>query len=480
MNELHTVTTRQSLDSRTSTSSSKPRKGFISPTSSFVDFAELETEIYTEEAKELAEFYNPHLQRKMKKPTSNYETCVHLLKGSVGAGLLAMPKAFHHAGVLVGIIGTVFLGASCVYALDTLIRMQLIQCKRLRVPFLTLPRSMRIGFLNGPRPLRPFAFLAPYFVDFFLVAYQLGICTAYVIFIAESIKHVVEPGLVKNVDLRLYMVLLLVPLCLINYIRNLKMLTPVSLLANVLIVLALGCVFYIMASVGPWQTDNVNMLSSSPSTWPLFLGTVLFALEAVGVIIALEHNMENPQRFLGKCGIFPWSLGVVVMLYMMVGLLGYLKYGPDVKDTIIASLPRHLWLSKVIEGVYAVCIYCTYPLQCYVSLEILWGNYIRYWIHDPYKECIVEYILRTVVVIFTFLLAVVIPHVDIMISLVGAFCLSTLGMIFPFTLELCTRWPDQLGKWRYVLIKDLFFVILGVLILFIGTYVSLKTLFDRS
>lgn len=32
-------------------------------------------------------------------------------------------------------------------------------------------------------------------------------------------------------------------------------------------------------------------------TYPLYFGTVLFALEAVGVFIALEANMEKPKNF---------------------------------------------------------------------------------------------------------------------------------------------------------------------------------------
>lgn len=40
--------------------------------------------------------------------------------------------------------------------------MQKIQCQRLKVPFLTLPRSLKIAFLNGPKPFPKIAWLAPY------------------------------------------------------------------------------------------------------------------------------------------------------------------------------------------------------------------------------------------------------------------------------------------------------------------------------
>ena len=37
--------------------------------------------------------------------------------------------------------------------------------------------------------------------------------------------------------------------------------------------------------------------------FPLYFGTVLFALEAVGVVIALENNMEKPKSFGGYFGV---------------------------------------------------------------------------------------------------------------------------------------------------------------------------------
>ena len=40
--------------------------------------------------------------------------------------------------------------------------------------------------------------------------------------------------------------------------------------------------------------------------YPLYFGTVLFALEAVGVFIALEANMERPKNFGKDDAIYPF------------------------------------------------------------------------------------------------------------------------------------------------------------------------------
>lgn len=76
--------------------------------------------------------------------------------------------------------------------------------------------------------------------------------------------------------------------------------------------------------------------------FPLYFGTVLFALEAVGVVIALENNMAQPKSFGGTCGVLNIGMTIVTALYGFVGFFGYIKYGDDSKDSISLNLPKGL------------------------------------------------------------------------------------------------------------------------------------------
>lgn len=49
------------------------------------------------------------------------ETLIHLLKGCLGTGILAMPNAFGNAGLALGTFATVLIGILCTYCLHVLV-----------------------------------------------------------------------------------------------------------------------------------------------------------------------------------------------------------------------------------------------------------------------------------------------------------------------------------------------------------------------
>ena len=85
------------------------------------------------------------------------ETMLHLVKGSLGTGILAMPKAFYHAGYVVGIIATIIIGLLCIYCMRILVRSEYELCKRKRVPAMTYPATAESALSEGPMFLRRFS-----------------------------------------------------------------------------------------------------------------------------------------------------------------------------------------------------------------------------------------------------------------------------------------------------------------------------------
>ncbi|KAL4704583.1 hypothetical protein ACJJTC_017838 [Scirpophaga incertulas] len=227
-----------------------------------------------------AEEYDPHKHRKIEKPTSYSETMIHLLKGSVGAGILAMPDAVSRLGVPAGMIGVALIGLIATYCIHLLILAQYEVCRRKRRGYMAYARSMREAILGGPKCLRAVASPISSVVDIVLVAWQLGICAIYVIFVAENVKQISDYyGVVY--PLRMHICFQLLPLILINLIRSLKLLTPLSTISNLFTICSLILVFYYLIEDDLELTEE-KFIVRKPQELPLFVGITLFALGGGG------------------------------------------------------------------------------------------------------------------------------------------------------------------------------------------------------
>lgn len=81
---------------------------------------------------------------------SNLDTMIHLLKGNIGTGILAMPDAFRNSGWLVGIFGTMFMAVICTHCMHILVsRSSLFLIKRLEIFILFLRTIINFVILVG-------------------------------------------------------------------------------------------------------------------------------------------------------------------------------------------------------------------------------------------------------------------------------------------------------------------------------------------
>lgn len=55
----------------------------------------------------------------------------------------------------------------------------------------------------------------------------------------------------------------------------------------------------------------------------------------------LENNMAKPRHFLGTFGVMNQGMSAVTIIYTILGFIGYLKYGNDVKAVITLNLPEN-------------------------------------------------------------------------------------------------------------------------------------------
>lgn len=52
----------------------------------------------------------------------------------------------------------------------------------------------------------------------------------------------------------------------------------------------------------------------------------------------LENEMRNPKKYVGVTGVLSRAFILIIVLYIGMGLFGYLRYSDAIKDTITLNL----------------------------------------------------------------------------------------------------------------------------------------------
>ncbi|XP_051700353.2 proton-coupled amino acid transporter 3 isoform X5 [Oryctolagus cuniculus] len=267
-------------------------------------------------------------------------------------------------------------------------------------------------------------------------------------------------------DIRFYMLIILPFLILLVFVQNLKVLSIFSTLASVTTLGSMALIFEYIVQGIPFPSDLPLM--ANWETFLLFFGTALFTFEGVGMVLPLKNQMKNPQQF---SFVLYMGMSLVIILYIFLGTLGYMKFGADTQASITLNLPN-CWLYQSVKLMYSVGIFFTYALQFHVPAEIIIPFAISQ-VSESWTLC-VDLSVRTALVCLTCVSAILIPRLDLVISLVGSVSSSALALIIPPLLEITTFYSEDLSC--ATIAKDIMISILGFLGCIFGTYQALYDL----
>ncbi|XP_076673489.1 proton-coupled amino acid transporter-like protein pathetic isoform X2 [Andrena cerasifolii] len=421
------------------------------------------------EYNEKDELYDPFEHRDKKNTNSDIGALAHLLKSSLGTGILAMPNAILHGGVLFGGIGTIIIGFICAHCVHILVRSSHVLCRRTKTPQMTYAETAEAAFLCGPKPIRPFANASRIFVNSALCATYVGGTCVYVVFIATSIEQVANYHSGMDISIRMYILTLIPAVLLLGQVRNLKYMVPFSMVANICMMIGFAITLYYVFT-GIQFTEDVKLFASAEQL-PTFFATVIFAIEGIGVVMPVENSMKNPQRFLGCPGILNITMSIVVTLYAVLGVFGYLTYGEKVLGSITLNLPTEDILGQVVKLLIALAVLFTYGLQYFVALEIMWSSIKDKFSHKFQGLC--ETLFRAFMVLLTVVVALIVPDLGPFISLVGAIFFSILGISIPAIVETISCWEGHLGAFKWRLWKNTLLVVFSMFALIFGSWISI-------
>ncbi|XP_075213913.1 proton-coupled amino acid transporter-like protein pathetic isoform X2 [Lycorma delicatula] len=403
-----------------------------------------------------------------KLATRDIEALLHVVKSSLGSGVLAMPVAFKNAGLLQGFLGTIFVGLLCTHGTHLLVKASQKMCYTLKKKSLGYAETVEAVFMSSPHEsVKSYASLSRKVVDTFLFLTYFGSNAVYVVIVASTLQEVIKNQFNIEWNIRWFMIICIFPLLIIGIIRSMKYLVPFSVLANIFLLVGLVMIFY-------YVLQDIPPLSSRPlfvtyKKFPLFFSTVISGLEGIGTILPIENSMRNPHHFLGCHGVLNSAMVIVVTLFTSVGFFGYLKYGDSVSGSITLNLPQFL-TAELIKILVGLAILFTYGLQMTAVMEVAWSS-----VENKIKkknQDLCYYILRGFLVVATVLCAIAVPQLAPAISLIGAVGFSTLGLLIPALLDVIIISEEGIDLFDYIIWKNILIMLLSVFTLFSGSYVS--------
>ncbi|XP_034650875.1 glutamate transporter polyphemus isoform X1 [Drosophila subobscura] len=419
--------------------------------------------------------YNPYEKRTVEVPLTNCDAFISLLKCVIGTGILAMPLAFRHSGILMGVLFSVLLMILLTYSIHLLIAGMTECCRRRRVPQVSMPEAVQIAYELGPKWVHCLGRTAGFLTTCVLVFGQFGLCTVYLVFVAKNFKEIGD-YYGAQCNERYYVLgacVLLLPLFMI---RRLKYLVPLNLVSNFLLYGGFTFIMYYLFS-GLGSPSERLLTSTPPREWFVFFGIASFSLTAVGSMLVVEANMAHPQSYLGMFGVLNVSVFFILLSNIFFGIMGYWRFGQIVEASITLNIPQNEILAQLIKVFIATGIFLSYPLNGFVAITVIFSDYSETTEKGKYHT-LLEYVVRISFLLLTGLVAVGVPNLAALTELEGAFSLSNLNLLCPALIDIFLNYDIGYGRLRWKLIRDLLLILVGLVFGIVGCMLAMKQLLD--
>ena len=376
-----------------------------------------------------------------------------MLKGFIGTGILFLPKAFLHGGLLGSLILLILMAAFSMWGMWLLFNASLV-----------IPGSYQdvMGQLYGSK--------VKTIVMVSLTFCQYGLVMVYMLFVGSNLRDLVATLTDCRYEFNNWILLLAVQLIAyipLVLIRKIEGLSKFAFLANIFMITGIFYVLYcsfVKIVHSPAKFSTFNDLSNTT----LFLGTAIFTFEGFGLVIPISQSMKDPRKF-GLVLVF--TIIVVTMLCVLIGVLGLIAFGSLTETVILLNMPNNIYL-QVIQILYIVAIMLSLPLQFFPAVEILEAPFFGKHPNESYRS-LYRVFLTIVATCGAYIGA---SSLDVFTSFIGGFCAMPICFIYPpmAYLRSCARTKFQKYS-SYVLLA-----IGVVLTIFASSIAFHKLLFDEK
>ncbi|KAE8419263.1 transmembrane amino acid transporter protein-domain-containing protein [Aspergillus pseudocaelatus] len=288
---------------------------------------------------------------------ASWISCViNLVNTIVGAGVLAMPLAISHMGIVLGVIVILWSGMTAGFGLY-------LQSRCAQYLDRGTASFFALSQLTYPN--------AAVIFDAAIAIKCFGVGVSYLIIIGDLMPGVVQgfvggtPDYDFLVDRHFWVTAFMLVVIPLSYLRRLDSLKYTSIAALVSMAYLVVLVLYhfvigdTMADRGPVRVIHwagpVPMLSSLP--------VIVFAFTCHQNMFSILNEIANNSHF-RTTGVVFASIGSSAATYVLVAITGYLSFGDKVGGNIVGMYPPGLW-ATIGRAAIVMLVMFSYPLQCH-------------------------------------------------------------------------------------------------------------------
>lgn len=135
--------------------------------------------------------------------------------------------------------------------------------------------------------------------------------------------------------------------------------------------------------------------------------------------------------------------------------------------------------AQIVKLAIATGVLLGYAIQFFVAIQIMFPNIQKMSSFSRTHPLIGELIFRTFMVFVTLTVAVLIPELDLLLSLIGAVCSTVLALVLPPLMEfIIVSCEANQHRW-FIVVKNLIILFISLLGFLSGGYESLTAILAK-
>nr|KAG5703250.1 hypothetical protein BaRGS_034161 [Batillaria attramentaria] len=255
-------------------------------------------------------------------------------------------------------------------------------------------------------------------------------------------------------DLTSWIMISTMPLLACAFLTSLRRVSLLSFWCTVAhMLINLIILIYCFTQAGHWHWRDVK-LKIDIWTLPIALGIIVFSYTSQIFLPTLEGNLIDRSKF--PC-MMHWTHIAAAVFKALFSYIGFLTWGFHTKEVITNNLPTQSF--KIVVNLILVAkALLSYPLPFYAAVDLLQTAMFQGRSADSSGTCFPSCMddtghlkvwglaLRLGLVLFTTVLAIIIPHFALLMGLIGSFTGTMLSFVWPCYFHLKIKWTKD----RYV------------------------------